>query len=124
MKLPNAEKAVIDIAKIRDYCLNPEHPEGKHKAQVFLATLGITSKDAEELRQQILERVSSADAIEQDPNPYGRRFAVDVQIVWAQKFVLCSAVVRTAWIIRNDEDFPRLTSCYILKGLKGVVEDG
>lgn len=40
MKLPNAENAVIDIAKLRDYSLNPNHPEGKHKARVFQAKLG------------------------------------------------------------------------------------
>ena len=121
MKLPNAKNAVIDVAKIRDYCLNADHPAGKHKARVFLAKLGITRNDAEELRQLILETVWSADAIEQNPSPYGRRFAVDVQIVRAQNFVLYSAVLRTAWIIRNDEDFPRLATCYILKG---VAEDG
>jgi hypothetical protein len=121
VKLPNSENAVVDIAKIRDYCLNPDHPDGKHKARVFLATLGITRNDAEELRQLILETVLSADAVEQDPSPYGRRFAVDFQVVRTQKFVLCSAVVRTGWIIRNDENFPRLASCYILKG---VIEDG
>ena len=121
MKLPNVENVVIDVAKIRDYCLNPDHREGKHKARVFLATLGITRDDAEELRRRILEAVGSADAFERDPSPYGRRLTVDVQIVWPQKFVLCSAVVRTAWIIRNDEDFARLASCYILKG---VDKDG
>jgi hypothetical protein len=36
MKLPNAEKAVVDIVKLRDYSLNPHHPEGKHKARAFL----------------------------------------------------------------------------------------
>ncbi len=25
-----------------------------------------------------------------------------------------TATVRTSWIIRIDEDFPRLTSCYVL----------
>lgn len=31
MKLPNAEKAVIDIAKLRDYSLNPNHPDVRPK---------------------------------------------------------------------------------------------
>ncbi len=47
MKLPNAENAVIDIKKLRDYCLNPNHPEGKHKARVFLEKLDIGRDDAE-----------------------------------------------------------------------------
>ncbi len=49
MKLPNAENAVIDIKKLRDYCLNPNHPEGKHKARVFLEKLDIGRDDAERL---------------------------------------------------------------------------
>jgi Domain of unknown function (DUF4926) len=41
MKLPNAEAAFIDIRKLRDYSLNPDHDRGKHKARLFLATLGL-----------------------------------------------------------------------------------
>jgi hypothetical protein len=41
MKLPNAEKAFIDNKKLLDYCLNPLHEEGKHKARVFQSALGI-----------------------------------------------------------------------------------
>jgi hypothetical protein len=26
-----------------------------------------------------------------------------------------TAMVRTAWIVRKGEDFPRLTSCYVMK---------
>jgi hypothetical protein len=112
MKLPNAENAVIDIAKIRDYCLNPNHPEGKHKARVFFGKLGITRDDAERLRQLILEGVLMAEAIEQEPTEFGRRFVVDFLISWPQGILLSTALVRTAWIIRNNEDFPRLTTCF------------
>ena len=115
LKLPNAENAVVDIAKIRDYCLNPDHPEGKHKARVFLDKLGITRNNADHLRQLILEGILVADAIEESSIAYGRRFVVDFSISWAQEFVLNTAVVRTAWIIRNDEDFPRLTTCFVRK---------
>lgn len=53
MKLPNHSEAVIDLAKLRDYVLNPEHPRGKHKARIF-NRLGFDSGDAEELRSKIL----------------------------------------------------------------------
>jgi hypothetical protein len=33
MHIPHAENATVDIRKLRDYCLNPEHPEGTHKAR-------------------------------------------------------------------------------------------
>jgi hypothetical protein len=35
MKIPNAENAVVDIRKLKDYCLNPQHEEGKHKSRLF-----------------------------------------------------------------------------------------
>jgi hypothetical protein len=35
MKLPNGEHAVVDSAKLREYCLNPHHARGRHKARVF-----------------------------------------------------------------------------------------
>jgi hypothetical protein len=41
MKIPNADRAVVDIRKLRDYCLNPQHDEGKHKARLFAVALGM-----------------------------------------------------------------------------------
>jgi hypothetical protein len=35
MLIPDAENAVVDIRKLRDYCLNLEHDDGKHKARLF-----------------------------------------------------------------------------------------
>lgn len=49
--IPNAENAVVDIRNLRDYCLNPQHDQGKHKARLFLSSLGMTADNAEELRQ-------------------------------------------------------------------------
>lgn len=112
MKLPNAENAVIDIAKLRDYSLNPNHSEGKHKARVFLKALGIDSNDAEQLRQIILKTILEADAVEERSTQYGRRFVVDFQLSWSKDSVTRTALVRTAWIVRIDEDFPRLTTCF------------
>ena len=114
MKLPNAENAFIDITKLRDYSLNPDHPKGKHKARVFLEKLGIGRNDAERLRQEILDAILTAEAAEQEASEYGRRFIVDFHVKWSQGFVMCTAVLRSAWIIRNHEDFPRLTTCYLL----------
>lgn len=38
MKLPNGDRAVVDIVKLTDYCLSTTHPRGRHKARVFAAT--------------------------------------------------------------------------------------
>jgi len=55
MLIPNPQNAVVDIRKLRDYCLNPEHDDGKHKARLFSSILGMTPDNAEELRQILLE---------------------------------------------------------------------
>jgi hypothetical protein len=57
--LPNGDRAVVDIAKLRDYCLNPFHEDGKHKARVFAAALGLSRADASWLRDRLLEAAAS-----------------------------------------------------------------
>jgi len=62
MLIPNAKNAVVDIRKLRDYCLNLEHDDGKHKARLFSSILGMTADNAEELRQILLEVVKVQEA--------------------------------------------------------------
>ena len=110
MKLPNSERAVVDIQKLRDYCLSSGHPRGRHKARVFLSALGLTAENAEELRDILLlaVRVNDATPIEQDG--YGQRYVVDFQMQTSSG----KTMIRSGWIIRRGENFPRLTSCYVL----------
>ncbi len=110
MKLPNGDRAVVDIAKLRDYCLSPEHPRGKHKARVFQEALGLTANDAETLRLKLLEAARTGEATSGEADAYGQRYILDLQMRWQSKM----ASVRSAWIILAEEDFPRLTSCYVL----------
>jgi hypothetical protein len=46
---------MVDIAKLRDYCLNLNHEDGKHKARVFASALGLRQGDADWLRDRLLE---------------------------------------------------------------------
>ncbi|MFM9965249.1 MAG: hypothetical protein ACKV2Q_29005 [Planctomycetaceae bacterium] len=32
--LPNGDNAVVEIEKLANYCLNPEHPRDRNKARV------------------------------------------------------------------------------------------
>jgi hypothetical protein len=109
VKLPNAERALVPLTKLRDYSLNPAHPEGKHKGRVFRAALGFKMDDAERLRRLVLNAILDHEATEQLPNVYGRRFVVDFDAAGTRGRVK----IRSTWLIRNDEDFPRLTSCFI-----------
>ena len=110
MKLPNAEHAVVDIRKLQDYCLNPHHDEGKHKARVFISALELTADEAEELREILLDIVKSHEAQLGFQDIYGQRYTVDFRLYWQGK----QAHVRSAWIIEPGDMTPRLTSCYVL----------
>ncbi|HXP87677.1 MAG TPA: hypothetical protein VN841_23290 [Bryobacteraceae bacterium] len=52
----------VDIAKLRDYCLNPNHEDGKHKARVFASILGLGRSDAEFLRHRLIEAAAREPA--------------------------------------------------------------
>jgi hypothetical protein len=110
MRLPNAARAVVSIAKLLDYSLNPHHEAGKHKARVFKSALGITMDDAEWLRERILAAVQTDEAVAHPASAFGVHFVVDILIEREER----KALVRTAWIIEYGTDFPRLTSCYML----------
>lgn len=110
MKLPNAEHAVADIRKLCDYCLNPQHDEGKHKARLFAAALGITADNAEELQAALLRAVVTHEASLGRCDAYGQRYLVDFIMIWQNR----RSMIRSAWIIEHGSEIPRLTTCYPL----------
>ena len=108
--MPNAERAVVDLRKLRDYCLSAQHPRGRHKARVFESALGFTAPNAEELRDVLLAAARSDQAVPTEQDEYGQRYVVDVMVSGPAG----QATVRSTWIVRAGEDFPRLISCYVL----------
>jgi len=111
MGLPNADRAEVDPRKLTDYCLSSIHPVGKHKAAVFRAALGLTNTDAGQLREWLLQAATVGEALAGRADEFGERFVIDFPAATATG----SATVRSAWIVRTGEDFPRLTTCYVLE---------
>jgi hypothetical protein len=109
-KLPNAENAIVEVRKLRDYCLSPDHPRGRHKARVFASALGLTAEDAEEARGALLSAALSGEADPAQEDEFGKRYVLDFEM----KTGAGTATVRSAWIVRQGEDVPRFTSCYVL----------
>ncbi len=110
MKIPNADQAFVDLRKLRDYCLSPEHPRGRHKARLFKSALGWTTNDAEAVRQRLSDAVRSQSATFLGSDDYGQRYALDFTVEGVERVV----TVRSLWIVRTGEGFPRLTTCYLL----------
>lgn len=112
MKIPNVKRAVVDIRKLRDYCLNPQHNRGKHKARLFTSLLGMSANDAEELRNALLEVVKTQDAQLGETDTYGQRYTLDFTLNWRGR----QARIRSAWIIETGSDIPKLTTAFSLTG--------
>lgn len=110
MKLPGGSNASIDLAKLRDYCLSPTHPRGKHKARVFLSALGFDQTHAEVLHQALMRAAVEAEAELSRSDVYGERYTVDFEI-WNEGR---RAQIRSAWIIRNGDTTPSLATCFVL----------
>ncbi|MBF0290168.1 MAG: hypothetical protein HQM14_20315 [SAR324 cluster bacterium] len=115
MRLPNAKDAIIPTEKLRDYCLSSQHAGGKHKALVFERLLGLSSDDAEWLREVIKNKILTEGAIEIKEDQYGKRYVVEFDLTTKQG----QARLRSTWVVLTGEAYPRLTSCYIPKKRKG-----
>jgi hypothetical protein len=105
------EKVVVDMRKLSDYCLSPTHPRGKHKARVFRSRLGLTTHDAEVLRDALVEAVQtkSENLRPTAADAYGQRYSLDFAFTFARR----SATVRSFWIVLAGERVLRLLSCYL-----------
>lgn len=110
MKLPSGQAAIVDRQKLVDYCLNPEHPRGKHKARVFATALGFNAENADQLRALLLAAAATEDAQPAASDRYGDRYVLDSNMTGPNG---ATAVVRSLWIIRRGETAPRLTSCFV-----------
>jgi hypothetical protein len=113
LTLPNPDRAIVDLAKLRDYCLNPLHPQGKLKARVFAAALGLGREDAGWLRARLLE-AAHGQAQLVAVTRFGSLYMIEFEL----RTRAGAAVIRSGWIVRSGELFPRLTTCYVKKDRK------
>jgi hypothetical protein len=108
MKLPNADRAIIPIEKLVGYCLNPEHPKGKHKARVFQSALGITRENVDYLYDLVRQAAIAGEVVQERSTPFGQEFKVDWTVPGFDQVRL-----RTLWIIASESTIPQLVSAFI-----------
>jgi hypothetical protein len=109
--MPPRDRAILDIRKLKDYCLNPSHPRGRHKARVFRDSLGLRRADAGWLRDMLQEAFRTEEPSREELDRWGTRLRLDVNVGRQGK----SAVVRTIWIVRPRETVPRFVTCWVLR---------
>ena len=106
--MPGGDRAVVDRAKLLDYCLSTTHPRGRHKARLFAAATGITAVDADLLGDALRAAAATVDAVPTRRSEFGQMYEVT--------FVLDgpsgSAAILSVWIVLDGESVPRLVTCY------------
>lgn len=108
--MPNADRAVIEDAKLLGYCRSPTHPRGKHKARVFAAALGITAAEVRQLEAALLAAARSFDAQPTRRNPFGQLYEVRAPVTGPTG----TADVLSVWIVAEADPIPRLVTCYVV----------
>ena len=104
MKLPHADKALIDAEKLRDYLLSSTHPVGRFKAPVFLR-MGYSQNQWEQLAADLRSQHLSSDVQEASESNYGMKYVIRARLKGpngtAFEFV-------SVWIVLEGENVPRV----------------
>jgi hypothetical protein len=110
MRLPNGDRAVVDDAKLVNYCLSPTHARGRHKAKLFAAKLGFTRHHSIMLRTALLAAARNADAVEIRRNAHGQMYEIRFECAGP----IGKATLLSVWISLDSDEIPRLVTCYPL----------
>jgi hypothetical protein len=107
MPIPSATEATAAIEKVRDYLLNPEHPDGGFKAAWF-QSLGYTRDRWHELARDLLALAATCEQFATVRTPFGVKYVVKGRIGRGSHR---SANVLVVWIGEADRP-PRLVTAY------------
>lgn len=103
MKLPNADRAIIESGKLTDYLLNLNHKRGGAKAKLLIQC-GYSQKNWQQLEIDIRNSHLSAEVETVRETMYGTRYEISA---FLSTPVNRQLLVRTVWQIDKGTDFPR-----------------
>ena len=107
-KLPNADKAIIEPRKLRDYLLSPTHPKGRYKAD-FFQRVGYSGANWKRLERDLRALILSRDVTPTRKSRYGQKFNVRGPLTGPNGKAM---QVVTAWIILDGESVPRFITAH------------
>lgn len=108
MRLPGAQGAIVDPAKVRDHMLSPSHPFGWSKAR-FFRSLGYAQGRWMVLAADLGMHAIEGVVREVPESPYGRKFEVRGILTGPNGR---RAAVVSVWILMRGARNPRLLTAY------------
>lgn len=110
MKLPNADLAVVDPAKVLNYLLNEAHADNGGKAR-FFRLLGYSREAPERLMEALRGVAEHGEVVSSAESAHGQKYVVDGRLSGhTQQSRQWS--IRTVWIIDRGKDAPPLVTAY------------
>ena len=106
--LPNAHLAVVEEPKIREYLLNPAHPDNGGKAQFFTG-MGFTAHAWEQLADALREMARTVTVTIRSESAHGEKFVLEGELNTPGGI---APRVRSIWIIDRGSEAPRLVTAY------------
>lgn len=112
LEIPNKVNAVVDRAKIQDYLLSREHPDGRSKAR-FFQSLGFAAQRWEVLAAALKQHLLDNEAQHCQTTPFGMKWIVEGPISTPKG---SEPLVRSIWFTATDAGEPRLVTVYPIRG--------
>ena len=107
-RLPLADAARVDSAKVRDYLLNPDNPQNNGKAGQF-TRFGFTRADWTILATALRRHPVTNGVASSVVSPYGTKYVVQCRLETPDGAHPC---LSTVWIVEPGMDEPRLVTAY------------
>ena len=104
----NADQAVVDPSKLRDYLLSPSHPVGRFKA-TFFTTLGYSQQEWPVLKDDLLAIVCAGQPVLGKDSGYGQKYEVSGTLTGPNGK---QARIKTVWLVSLDETAPRFVTAF------------
>jgi hypothetical protein len=108
VKLPNADKALIQREKIADYLLNAAHPDNNGKAE-FFESFGFHVDAWETLANAFGRAALDGEVIQHLETSHGVKYVLHAAMETPSGK---SPLVRMVWIVDRGRNCPRLVTAY------------
>jgi hypothetical protein len=107
--------------KLKLYCLNPLHPDGKHKALLFERLLAIDLNCWNFLACQLVDKLDSVPIYRYEANEYGVKYRAYLPVVGTNGVM---KLIETGWIFEIGSDNRKLNSTTAKLITAFIKEDG
>lgn len=106
------DQAFVKRSRVRDYLLNPDHPDGRHKARMWERVFGVRRVHSEDLRVALQRMGTEGRVMNVRDAPSGRPATTWTTVCDYTGPNRHTGLVRAQWFIRVPGTAPSLTSAW------------